>query len=35
MRFPHTYEKVEFYFIKGMPDGLFPWKNDKPEVSIL
>jgi hypothetical protein len=24
-----------FYFIKGMPDGLFPWKNGKPEVSIF
>jgi hypothetical protein len=24
-----------FYFINGMPDWLFPWKNGKPEVSIF
>jgi hypothetical protein len=34
-------KKWSFYFIKanifnkGMPDGLFPWKNGKPEVSIF
>jgi hypothetical protein len=25
-------KKWSFYFIKGMPDRLFPWKNCKPEV---
>jgi hypothetical protein len=28
-------KKGSFYFIKGMPDGLFPLKNGKPEVSIF
>ena len=28
-------KKWSFYFIKGMPDRLFPWKNGKPEVSIF
>jgi hypothetical protein len=28
-------KKWSFYFIKGMPDGLFKWKNGKPEVSIF
>jgi hypothetical protein len=28
-------KKWSFYFIKGMPDWLFPWKSGKPEVSIF
>jgi hypothetical protein len=28
-------KKWSFYFIKGMHDGLFPWKNGKPEVSVF
>jgi hypothetical protein len=28
-------KKWSFYFIKGMPDGIFKWKNRKPEVSIF
>jgi hypothetical protein len=28
-------QKWSFYFIKGMPDRLFPWKNGKPKVSIF
>jgi hypothetical protein len=28
-------KKWSFYFIKGMPDEIFKWKNRKPEVSIF